>query len=61
MISQSVLKKSKELSNHLYLVIERSDGVYLESMDISPAVVDTSATYLTHLDRKITNSTAGVS
>ena len=30
-------------------------------MDISPAYVDTGATYLTHLDRKISNSTTGVS
>lgn len=49
------------IENLLYLVIERSDGVYLETLDISPAVVDTSASYLTHLDRKVTNSTAGVS
>tara|TARA_B100000287_G_scaffold435327_1_gene503094 strand:+ start:3795 stop:6170 length:2376 start_codon:yes stop_codon:yes gene_type:complete len=49
------------IENLLYLVIQRSDGVYLESLDISPAVVDTSASYLTHLDRKISNSTSGVS
>ena len=30
-------------------------------MDISPAVTDASADYLTHLDRKISNSTSGVS
>ena len=40
---------------------QRSDGVYLETMDISPAVTDASADYLTHLDRKISDSTSGVS
>ena len=30
-------------------------------MDISPAYVDTGASYLTHLDRKVSNSTTGVS
>ena len=45
----------------LYLLIERSDGVYIETIDVAPATVDTSASYLTHLDRKITNATTGVS
>ena len=45
----------------LYLLIERSDGVYIETIDVAPAIVDTSASYLTHLDRKITNATTGVS
>lgn len=45
----------------LYLLMQRSDGVYIETIDVAPAVVDTSANYLTHLDRKITNATSGVS
>jgi len=49
------------IENTLYIVNQRSDGVYLETMDISPAVTDTSASYLTHLDRKISNNTTGVS
>lgn len=49
------------IENTLYIVNQRSDGVYLETMDISPAVTDASADYLTHLDRKISNSTSGVS
>ena len=49
------------IENTLYIVNERSDGVYLESLDISPAVVDASATYLTYLDRKIQDDTSGVS
>ena len=49
------------IENTLYIVNERSDGVYLETLDISPAVVDASATYLTYLDRKIQDDTTGVS
>tara|TARA_R100001530_G_scaffold1181_1_gene2041 strand:- start:4891 stop:7284 length:2394 start_codon:yes stop_codon:yes gene_type:complete len=40
----------------LYLIVERSDGTYIETIDCSPAVVDSSATYLTYLDRKLDNS-----
>ena len=40
----------------LFLVVQRSDGVYIESIDCSPAVVDTGSTYLTHLDRKLDNT-----
>ena len=40
----------------LFLVVQRSDGVYIETIDFSPAVVDTGATYLTHLDRKLDNT-----
>lgn len=49
------------IENTLFIVNQRSDGVYLETMDISPAVTDASASYLTHLDRKISNTTTGVS
>jgi len=49
------------IENTLYIVNERSDGVYLESLDISPAVVDASANYLTYLDRKFQDDTTGVS
>ena len=45
----------------LYLLMQRSDGVYIETIDVAPATVDTSANYLTHLDRKITNASSGVS
>ena len=40
----------------LYLVIERSDGVYIETVDCAPASVDTGESYLTHLDRKLDNT-----
>ena len=44
------------IENELFIVNERSDGVYLEKIDISPALTDTGETYLTHLDRKLDNS-----
>ena len=40
----------------LYLVVQRSDGVYIETMDCAPAAVDSGATYLTYLDRKLDNT-----
>ena len=40
----------------LFLVVQRSDGVYIETIDCSPAVVDTGSSYLTHLDRKLDNT-----
>ena len=49
------------IGSTLYLLMQRSDGVYIETMNIAPAAVDASASYLTHLDRKISNSTSGVS
>ena len=49
------------IENTLYIVNERSDGVYLEKLDISPAVVDASANYLTYLDRKLQDDSTGVS
>ena len=44
------------IENVLYLINERSDGVYLEEIDVSPALTDTGETYLTHLDRKLNNT-----
>jgi len=44
------------IENTLYLVIERSDGVFLETLDVSPALTDTGETYLSHLDRKLDNT-----
>jgi hypothetical protein len=40
----------------LYLVIQRSDGVYIETVDCAPASTDTGESYLTHLDRKLDNT-----
>ena len=44
------------IENELFIVNERSDGVYLEKINISPALTDTGETYLTHLDRKLNNT-----
>jgi hypothetical protein len=44
------------IENILYLINERSDGVYLEKLDVSPALVDTGETYLSHLDRKLSDT-----
>ena len=40
----------------LFCVIQRSDGVYIETLDCSPASTDVGETYLTHLDRKLDNT-----
>lgn len=45
----------------LYIVSQRSDGVYLEKLNVSPKQVDSNSTYLTHLDRRVQNNSAGVS
>ena len=39
----------------LYIVIQRSDGVYLEKLSVAPGKVDNYHTYTTLLDRRITN------
>lgn len=44
------------IENELFIINERSDGVYLEKLDVSPALTDTGETYLTHLDRKLNNT-----
>jgi len=44
------------IENELFLINERSDGVYLEKINVSPALTDTGETYLTHLDRKLDNT-----
>lgn len=44
------------IGTDLYLVVDRSDGLYLEKIDCAPASVDEDATYLTHLDRKLDNT-----
>ena len=40
------------IDSTLYVVIERSDGVYLESMDIEAGQQDTGSEYVTLLDRR---------
>lgn len=45
----------------LYALVQRTDGVHIVSFETAPASVDTGATYLTHLDMKINESSTGVS
>ena len=49
------------MENTLYLVIQRGTDVFIETVDISPNLTDTGASYLTHLDRKIQENSTGVS
>ena len=49
------------IENTLYIVTQRGTDVFLESLDISPAVVDASSNYLTYLDRKFQDDSTGVS
>jgi hypothetical protein len=49
------------IENTLYLVIQRGTDVFIETIDISPNLTDTGASYLTHLDRKIQENSTGVS
>jgi len=44
------------IENELFIINERSDGVYLEKINVSPALTDTGESYLTHLDRKLNNT-----
>lgn len=41
------------ITNTLYLVIQRPDGIYLESMTLQEALVDTGMSFRIHLDRKV--------
>jgi len=49
------------IENTLYLVIQRGTDVFIETLDISPNLTDTGASYLTHLDRKLQENSTGVS
>ena len=59
--SNTTILNVEFIGSILYILIERSDGVYIETVDVSPAVIDAGATFLTHLDRKVSNTTTGVS
>jgi len=49
------------IETDLYLLVQRTDGVHIVKQQMSPAVVDTDSTYLTHLDMKLNESSTGVS
>lgn len=48
------------IDNTLFLIYRRTEGVFLEKMVIGDGVVDPDATFLIHLDRRISDETAGV-
>lgn len=43
------------IQSELYLVMQRSDGVYIEKMRVQPNVTDTGLEYLIHLDRRVSS------
>lgn len=45
----------------LYLITKRSDGVFLDKMRLESGLVDSGVSYLSHLDRRVDQSTTGVS
>ncbi len=49
------------VGSSLYMVMKRTDGVYLEKMRLESGLVDTGSTYRTLLDRRVSNSTSGLS
>ena len=49
------------IDNYLYIICQRSDGLYIEKIVVSPSAVDQDAVYMTHLDRKLNESSTGVS
>ena len=48
------------IETDLFMVVERSDGVYIVKKQTAPAVTDTDAIYLTHLDNKLNESSTGL-
>lgn len=40
----------------LYLVVQRSDGIFLEKMNFAPAVTDPDLEYVTHLNHRLTEA-----
>lgn len=49
------------VSNVMYLVVERSDGVYLEYIDTQQAAVDEGLDFVVHLDQRIDSETLAAS
>jgi hypothetical protein len=41
------------IETDLYLLVQRTDGTHILKIQTAPAVIDTDATYLTHLDMKL--------
>ena len=49
------------IENTLYVLMQSSNGLEIHAIETSPAHYDTDAIYLTHLDRKVNESTSGLS
>jgi len=49
------------IDTKLYCLMQTSNGVEIHTIETAPAHKDTDATYLTHLDRKVNESTSGLS
>ena len=50
--STDVILNGDVINNNLYLVIQRSDGVYLEVMNFQAGLIESDMPVLVHLDRK---------
>lgn len=59
--SGDTILSAEFVESELWLVVRRSDGVYLESMALNPGAFDASMGFNVHLDRKVTELTAPVS
>ncbi len=51
--SDTTVVSAAFLNADLYLIMQRSDGVYLERLSFTPGQVDSDAAFVTHLDRRI--------
>lgn len=63
--STDVILNGDVINNYLYLVIQRSDGIYLEMLNFQAGFVNEDMGVLVHLDRKVLltgsyNSTTGL-
>src|SRR5262245_43428636 len=44
------------INNVLYLIVQRADGIYYETMDMQPSVIDSDLGFLCTLDRRVSLS-----
>ncbi len=49
----ATLLNAEFINSELYLVVKRSDGVYLEKLRMQPSVTDTDLGFLVHLDQRV--------
>ncbi len=57
----SQVLSSEFIQSTAYLVVQRDDGAYLESMDFSPGQTDEDSDYVTALDRRLDETQTSVS